>query len=266
MKSVPQVLMLAVLLAGGLPASASGQAPSGSREQLHARDEAARRVLLAIVRAAEQNQRLARPLEGDALTSYYVREAARTAAGLPEEEGVPALLLGLGLGLDTSSLMRQSPLTGPLWRRVEDEPSRKARLAVLGKPTLYGRYDWAQHFFVSAALSALVGCPGAESLGLLKEQLDMRAGGSGFSFADLAADYAGVALAGRLQRKEVSLGELGRTFRVEAAVPRLNDLEEGLTPEALARKFGSFQDPRFLDQVALIRKRIREAASAGGPP
>jgi uncharacterized protein YfiM (DUF2279 family) len=55
---------------------------------------------------------------------------------------------------------------------------------------LLGRYDSAQHFVISAALAAWAGEPAANAIGVYKEIDDSRRG-SGFSFADLAADRAG---------------------------------------------------------------------------
>jgi hypothetical protein len=58
------------------------------------------------------------------------------------------------------------------------------------KLTLRNRYDSAQHFAVSAALAAWADEPIADAVGRQKEFDDARRG-SGFSFADLAADRAG---------------------------------------------------------------------------
>ena len=58
------------------------------------------------------------------------------------------------------------------------------------KVTLGGRVDFAQHFAISAALAAGAGGPFADAVGVYKEVDDSRRG-SGFSFADIAADRAG---------------------------------------------------------------------------
>lgn len=55
---------------------------------------------------------------------------------------------------------------------------------------LDGRVDLAQHFMTSAAIATRGGDALSELSGLFKEVADSR-GGSGFSFADLAADRAG---------------------------------------------------------------------------
>ena len=56
--------------------------------------------------------------------------------------------------------------------------------------TLKGRTDSPQHFTVSAALAAHAGGPLSDAIGLYREVDDSRRG-SGFSFADIAADRAG---------------------------------------------------------------------------
>ena len=177
--------------------------------------EAARQVVAAVTEAGKRNKMQPTPLTGDALTEYYLREAA-AARKLPAEKAVPAYLAAIGIALDDSDLVRRNVVFGPFCRRVESEDDRKARIAVLGQPTVRNQRDKCQHFCVSCLLVALVNPEAAEAAGLLKEQQDMRPGGSGFSFADLAADFAGVAFAVRLRDGKTTLGALAR-FRAEVA-------------------------------------------------
>ena len=51
-------------------------------------------------------------LSGDDLTSEYIRVAAETAATVDGNNRVTAFLVGLGIALDNSSLLRDNPLTG----------------------------------------------------------------------------------------------------------------------------------------------------------
>lgn len=74
-------------------------------------------------------------------------------------------------------------------------------------PTLLGRVDTAQHFVISAALAAWAGEPIADAIGLYKELADARHG-SGFSFADLAADRAGTRFGELLNRGDPRLQAL----------------------------------------------------------
>jgi hypothetical protein len=229
--------------------------------------EGARAVVAAVVKAARHNARLPRPtdpgtrppyrLGGDELTVHYVRAAAAAARRLPPRRAAGAFLVGLGLGLDDSEILRGNPLTAGLCRQVESDAERKARLGVLGLPTMQGRRDWAQHFVVSCALTEVVGPDLAEAAGLLKEQLDMRPGGSGFSFADLSADLAGVAFANRVRRGEVSLDTLATRFVLPDYLPGAGRLREGLSAEQFAREYGTVDDPRFRAELKALRQRVQ---------
>jgi hypothetical protein len=235
----------------------------------------ARTVLSAIVNAAGDNHRLPQrdapgavaPFRrsGDELTVYYVSAGAAAAQRLPEKEAAPAFLLALGIALDDSTLLRTNLLTGGLWRKVEPEDARKKRLEVLGEPTLHGRHDLAQHFAVSAALTAAAGPQAAENAGIMKEMLDSR-GGSGFSFADLAADFAGIAFARLLLDKPSRLADIEKTFRIgDYSIPP-RGLTEGLTAAEFAKKYGSIKDDRYLRLQADIRKRIDALPGYHNPP
>jgi hypothetical protein len=219
-----------------------------------------------VVRAAKRNAELpiANRLKGDPLTVYYCREAARAATRLPTKQAAAAYLLALGLALDDSQILRKNPLTADLCRRVESDAERRERLAVLGSPTMLDRRDWCQHFVVSCTLTQVVGEPLAEAAGLFKEQLDSQPGGSGFSFADLSADLAGVAFAMRLQRGQLSLEKVASGFLVTDFVPDAKGLREGLSAEQFARDYGSTDDKRFQRELAGLRQRIRDLPGHNG--
>jgi hypothetical protein len=195
-------------------------------------------------------------LTGDELTELYVREAATAARTLPDRQAVPAFLLGLGIAVDTSDLLRKNPATRGLCTDVESDAERRKRLEVLGLPTMRGRHDLAQHFAVSCALTALVGPALAEAAGLLKEQMDMQPGGSGFSFADLCADMAGVSFATWVREAGTVPDRVTTVFRVADFLPDPAGLAEGLSHEAFDRAYGSFADDRFRAEQLGILKRI----------
>jgi hypothetical protein len=263
---MPTRFILALVLACGIAGFArasEADAPKKSANETPA--DNARIVLAAVVKAAADNQRLPErgapgaraPFRrtGDDLTEYYVRAAAAAARRLPEKEAAPAFLLALGIALDDSTLLRDNLLTRSLWRRVEPNEARKRRLAVLGSPTLHGRHDLAQHFSVSAALTAVSGPAAAESAGVLKEVMDSR-GGSGFSFADLSADFAGIAFARRLLDKPDRLADIEKSFRIGDYAISPRGLPEGMNAADFAKKYGSLKDERYLRLQEDIRKRI----------
>jgi hypothetical protein len=225
----------------------------------------AKQVLQAIRRAAAANRALPASIgnddaaptrrEGDELTDYYVRQAARAAELLPDDVAPRALLVALGVGLDHSNLLWTIPGASGLARAVESPTERTARLAVLGEPTIRGRRDLAQHFFVSGYLAATMGAATAQTAGVAKELVDSH-GTSGFSFADLAADRAGVRFAEGILSRRFALGLLSQGFSASAFLPEVKDLPEGLSAAELASQFGTANDPRFQNQLKEIDRRL----------
>src|SRR5262249_12395749 len=150
------------------------------------------------LRQAEREQ------HGDVLTDRLVRAALKAAEGELERGTSPAesargLLLALGVSLDVSGLLEKHPVSPLVLGGIETEEEKRARTVALarGRPTLSGRQDSLQHFAVSAALAALAPEAAAWAAGLQKEVEDAQGKdsgkGTGFSFADLAADQAGIA-------------------------------------------------------------------------
>ena len=228
---------------------------------------AAKSVLQEIVRAAVANRGLPETSDGaenngglsrrtgDALTEYYVRQAARAARALPDEVAPRAFLVALGVGLDDSGLLMKFPGTAQLAMAVEAPGERATRLKMLGEPTMRGRRDLAQHFFVSAFLTATMGADAAKAAGLTKEYLDAH-GASGFSFADLAADRAGTRFAEGVLAGRFKLGLMDQGFSVSVFMPAVDGLSEGLTAAEIASQYGTRDDPRFLQRLQEIDQRI----------
>jgi hypothetical protein len=172
-----------------LPVCLSADPPAGDALPV----AGTRKVIATMVRAAEENGARGKgSLSGDALTDHYVRRAASTAAA--EKVPARAFLLALGVVFDDTGLLRHNLILGRVLAQLETADERKQRLRVLGTPTLRRRHDWIMHFSIAAALTAQLGPESAEQLSIAKELLDSN-GGSGFSFGDLAADYAGIAFA-----------------------------------------------------------------------
>jgi hypothetical protein len=193
--------------------------------------------------------------QGDALTEYLVREAADAAKSLPGDTGPMAFVFALGVGLDSSDVLRVHPKTGPFVEAVEPMSARVARLAVLGAPTIRGRRDLCQHFVVSAYLTAALGSETAKETGLAKELMDSE-GSEGFSFIDMTANRAGILFAGGLLRNGFPLSTVAEHFTVESYVPPIDEIPEGLSATQLMARFGLPADPRFQKQLDAIDKRV----------
>lgn len=109
--------------------------------------------------------------------------------------------------------------------------------------TLNGRIDTAQHFTVSAALTAVAGSPLSDAVGLYKELSDAE-GGSGFSFNDLAADRAGTRFAeaatrqggARQWQQRFAASQVGLVL-----LPDVADLAEDMQLAEFNRRFGGVE-------------------------
>ncbi len=233
-----------------------------------------RQVIAAVVEAAARNRGLSRASgvaaaaqpsrpAGELLTEQYVRAAAAAAATLPADDRVKSLCLGLAVALGDTDSLSGNPLTKELLPLLETDQQRKVRLALIGTPTMHSRNDLVRHFFVSAGLASLAGPEIAESIGLLKEFKDA-GGGSGFSFADLCADLAGVAFVKHLQ-SAAGFEAVVKSFSVTAYLPPVNKLPEGLQMPQFQTSYGSPSDPRFRAEMDKLRERVRtlEAYKSG---
>ena len=156
---------------------------------------------------------------GRVLLPLFQLAAARTAeSGEPQAEN-RALLLTLtmhALGMNISRFINV-----PL-----EPPMQSLHLSVLG------RHDLVQHYLVSAALTISAGGGLAGAMGVFKELDDSR-GGSGFSFADLLADRAGIRLAematGTEQQARLLQQRMGGPLLLEIDfMPNIEDLPEGI--------------------------------------
>ena len=228
---------------------------------------ATRQVLQQMVHAAVDNRALPVSVgatstamarrEGDALTSYLVREAAGAAKSLPDDVKAQAFLLAVTIGLSDTEFFGQIPAIGNVVRAIESPSERKIRLTFLSETTMGGQRDLARHFLTSAQLTATAGAPAAQAAGLAKELADGQSA-SGFSFSDVAADRAGIRFAQAVLDKKVTLGLLALTFSVPSYMPSVEGLPEKIASKDFATQFGTKDDPRFLKQLQEIDQRISQ--------
>ena len=233
--------------------------------------EETRLVLRQLVRAASSQSEMSatktRPaaeLTGEELTELYVRKAASYALLVDPARRQQAFLLSLGMFFDDTNTLRSFPLTTQLVRRVEFESERRIRMHVLGQPTMGGRQDLAKHFFVSAHALAAMGSAAARGVGLAKEILDAQQG-SGFSFADMAANRAGIVFAEQLLAGNISLDEIVRNFRVADYMPPITDLKEGLGQQELLELLKGKDENQLLAGLKHIERLIQELPVYASP-
>jgi hypothetical protein len=128
-----------------------------------------------------------------------------------------------------------------------------------GRVSLGGRDDFAQHFSISAALSATSGSPLSDAVGLYKEVDDSR-GGSGFSFNDIAADRAGTRFGELATSSDVAATTLQRRVAkgiVDAdLLPKVSDLPEFMPEPEFKRRYGGIGAPAYNAMMRDIEQRL----------
>lgn len=145
-----------------------------------------------------------------------------------------------------------------------------AKLAnVVGSQTDLGvvirqRNDLALHFLYSAVLEQISDENTSFNIGELKEVLDSGAGGSGFSFVDLAADKAGIAFAKALTASDEhairTQDQLANARSERVFFPFSHDLVEGFSESEFARIFESVNSSQYKALDADIAARIASLA------
>lgn len=142
---------------------------------------------------------------------------------------------------------------------VQPEDMKKKRIKK-PKIVLAGRHDLALHFIISAGLKVVSDKGITYSIGEFKELLDAGRGGSGFSFADLAADRAGSRFAEVVTNREGGANKLQRFLVGEMNehhfFPKISDLPEGLSKMKFERQYINVEAPQYLEMVDKIDSRI----------
>jgi hypothetical protein len=131
--------------------------------------------------------------------------------------------------------------------------------APVRRVTLRGRRDLAQHYIASAVIAAEGGSALSDLIGFAKELRDSD-GGSGFSFADLAADRAGIRFAelatGAAEDALFVQGMARAGLTEDALMPTIDGLPEGLGQREFQRDFGGRDSAAYRQLVAHIDRRI----------
>ena len=177
----------------------------------------------------------------------FAQAATRSATAEQAVAENRALLLAL-----TFYLLRQDVSS------VLQVRSRKLNYFWLRWPSLGGRRDLAQHFIVSAGITASAGSRIAGAAGLFKELKDSQ-GGSGFSFADLAADQAGTRFAEMALNSSQAQGLQQAMANAEQEylfMPDVGQLPEGLQEATFTQQYANLDNPAYRAVVEEIARRI----------
>lgn len=213
---------------------------------------------------------VAAPERGHALR--YQEQLMRFAAGQPRHRSIPLPEL---LTLVLAAAGRQDAGAAPLHnraaifalaayvngQRIRDpgDPDAADFKPAWRTVVLHGRGDLAQHFMTSAALAAQGSDALSNLVGLYKEVSDAR-DGSGFSFADLAADRAGTrfgARAGGDRQAARAIQQAAALGLTEAdLMPSIEGLPEGLSAAAFTAAFGDTRSPAYRRITDHIERRL----------
>jgi len=179
------------------------------------------------------------------------REVARRAPAGEEHLHSRAAIMALALYLGTPQFEQ---LTGPVLDDAMRRPEPHQRTL------LRGRVDLRLHFVYSAALQVLGEEGLSYAIGEFKELLDANRGGSGFSFADLAADRAGTLFATRATADAAQARQFLDQFAPPLREPDLmipiDQLPDGLTEQAFATAYQEIGGPRYQALVAQIDRQL----------
>lgn len=235
----------------------AGKNPARPPLQLDARDALVREVIGAVTAFARKNAaRGAAALTGDDLTAAYVRVAAEAALTKPGPEMVSAFLIALGVALDESGALAADGTTAERVATAETKEERKARLAVLGNPTLGGRRDLCRRFFLGCATAELMPATAAERVAVGRLSFDLHRP-AGLCVPVAAAEFAGIAFAKLAQNDADTLRDVGQKFAAADYLPPLAGLRNGLTAEKFEEVYGDTSDPRFEAVLTDVRARLK---------
>jgi hypothetical protein len=145
---------------------------------------------------------------------------------------------------------------------VGDVQPEKGKIALPKiQPRLKSRTDLNQHFIFSAAIKVLSEQGLSMAIGEFKELMDRGDGGSGYSFVDLAADFAGVefAIAATTLSSASSVQNiLAGNIDEDLFFPNIKGLPEGLNQNKFRQRFTQVDSPEYREMVRGINQRIAQ--------
>ncbi len=125
---------------------------------------------------------------------------------------------------------------------------------------LAGRPDLRLHFIVSAGIKVIADSGVSFAAGEFKELMDAVYGGSGFSFADLAADRAGthfarIAIINDNEAEKLQQA-ISSSSKETLFFPDISRLPEGISQVQFKRDFGNVKGDRYKSLVQTIDQQI----------
>jgi len=222
--------------------------------------EAARAAGLHVLEHADEvpsgDESFARLLE--VAFAYAEDNSHGTGAILPNQ----AAMLAMGVILGEDRVAR-------VGKREIDAGRTEERAALRRRVTVHGRGDLSQHFWVSAALTVLSDPRRSLTVGIGKEMKDSTAGGSGFSFVDMAANKAGIGFAVAATRSEPSARAIQLRIAdgvdIDDFFPDVRGLPEGITRDELQFEYGGLGGAKTRAILEEIDRRVLASKGLDSP-
>ncbi len=143
---------------------------------------------------------------------------------------------------------------------VEDLKVHRLNATYQPMLTLNNRHDLAKHFVYSMALHILSEKGMSFSLGEAKEILDTDQGGSGFSFADIAADLTGIRFAEfaieNTQQAKTLQQRVASSIKEGDFFPAIDALPEGLSDQSFQDQFTDINSEKYRSVIQNIEGSI----------
>jgi hypothetical protein len=164
-----------------------------------------------------------------------------------------AAILALGV------ILGETRIATVAQRKIDSDSMGDYR-SLRARVTLRGRNDLSRHFWVSGALKVLTDENRSMAVGLTKELMDAQSGGSGFSFADKAANMAGIRFAELATANPESARQLQRRIidgmTADDFCPDVRGLPEGLSRDQFHAEFGGLGGTGSQQMFAEIERRL----------
>jgi len=148
----------------------------------------------------------------------------------------------------------------PIRHLINIDKSKRVRNVRFYHLTLRDRRDLMQHFLISAALTVSTDKGLTDAIGLSKEMEDSQ-GGSGFSFADLLADRAGVKFAESATANKSNAIQLQEfmsrnDLKESDYMPSHKELPEAITSLEFKKRFIDVKNKKYLFVENELTQRI----------
>ena len=127
--------------------------------------------------------------------------------------------------------------------------------------TIKNRNDLVLHFFYSAILEQLTNGETSFAIGELKELKDAENGGSGFSFADLTADRAGIVFSHKISSQQTSWQTMLRLTQLKGEsdfFPSIQTLKESISATDFLQNYQGKNSLKYQKELEHIDNEIQK--------